>query len=110
MSYPRRKDTFEVEPICKVLPIAPYTYHLRKAQQRDITLLSPRARHDIALKEVIMRIHEENYNVYGARAQMAPVSASPTTKLWSLFSIPPIWNSAMTVSDLMLSQRRSKRV
>ena len=69
MSYPRRKDTFEVEPICKVLPIAPYTYHLRKAQQRDITLLSPRARRNIALKEAIMLIHEENYNVYGAHAQ-----------------------------------------
>ena len=38
-----------------------------KERQRDITLLSPRAQRDIALKEAIMRIHQENYNVYGAR-------------------------------------------
>ena len=31
----QHRDTYGVEPICAVLPIAPSTYFLRKAQQQD---------------------------------------------------------------------------
>ena len=56
-----------VEPICKVLPIAPSTYHKHVAQQRDATGLSARAREDMVLKPEIARVFAENFAVYGVR-------------------------------------------
>jgi len=37
------RDAYGVEPICRVLPIAPSTYHERVAQRRDPTRQSVRA-------------------------------------------------------------------
>jgi transposase InsO family protein len=61
------KDRFGVEPICRVLPIAPSTYYEMKARQRDPSRLPPRAVRDEELKPEIQRVHAENYGVYGAR-------------------------------------------
>ena len=60
------RDTYGVEPICKVLPIAPSTYRLHAARQRDPWLLPDRARRDLVLMEEIERVFETNYSVYGA--------------------------------------------
>jgi putative transposase len=56
-----------VEPICRVLPIAPSTYHAHAARRVDPGKLPARARHDIALKTEIRRVYEENFCVYGVR-------------------------------------------
>ena len=56
-----------VEPICKVLPIAPSTYHQRVAQRRDPLRLSARARRDLALRVEVRRVFDANYRVYGVR-------------------------------------------
>jgi transposase InsO family protein len=56
-----------VEPICRVLPIAPSTYYARLAAQTDPTKLSDRARRDHALRPVIKRVFAETYGVYGVR-------------------------------------------
>ena len=56
-----------VEPICKVLPIAPSTYHAHVAQRADPARLSARARRDAALKIEVRRVFEENFEVYGVR-------------------------------------------
>ena len=56
-----------VEPICKVLPIAPSTYHAHVAKRRDPARLSARARQDAALKIEIRRVFDENFRVYGVR-------------------------------------------
>jgi putative transposase len=56
-----------VEPICKVLPIAPSTYHAHVAKRRDPAKLSPRARQDAALKIEVRRVFDENFSVYGVR-------------------------------------------
>ena len=56
-----------VEPICKVLPIAPSTYHAHVAKQRDQAKLSARARQDAALKIEVRRVFDENFRVYGVR-------------------------------------------
>ena len=61
------RDTYGVEPICKVLPIAPSTYRLYAGRQRDPSLLPDRARRDLVLMEEIKRVFETNYSVYGAR-------------------------------------------
>ena len=56
-----------VEPICKVLPIAPSTYHAHEAKRRDPLRLSARARRDLALRIEVRRVFEANYRVYGVR-------------------------------------------
>jgi transposase InsO family protein len=56
-----------VEPICKVLPIAPSTYHAHAAKRADVDKLSARAKRDLARKPEIARVHAENFQVYGAR-------------------------------------------
>jgi len=61
------RGAYGVEPICKVLPIAPSTYHARVARRRDAGLLSRRARRDLALKPEIARVFAENFGIYGAR-------------------------------------------
>jgi transposase InsO family protein len=61
------RGTYGVEPICRVLPIAPSTYHVHAAQRADPAKASPRARRDVTLMAQIRRVHEENFDVYGAR-------------------------------------------
>jgi len=56
-----------IEPICKVLPIAPSTYHDHAAKRADPAKLSARAKRDAALKPEIARVFAENFAVYGAR-------------------------------------------
>ncbi len=61
------RDAYRVLSVCRVLPIAPSTYHERVAQRQDPTRLSARARHDVALKPEIARVFAENFAVYGVR-------------------------------------------
>jgi putative transposase len=61
------KSTHGVEPICKVLPIAPSTYFDHPAKQADPAKLSARVRRDAALRPTISRVFRDNLKVYGAR-------------------------------------------
>jgi len=61
------RGDYGVEPICRVLPIAPSTYHERVAQRRDPSRLSPRAQRDEAMKPEVRRVFEANFKVYGVR-------------------------------------------
>ncbi|MDI2060729.1 IS3 family transposase, partial [Bradyrhizobium sp. Mp19] len=61
------REAYGVEPICKVLPIAPSTYHDHVAKRRNPARLSARARRDAALKVEVRRVFEENFSVYGVR-------------------------------------------
>ena len=56
-----------VEPICKVLQIAPSTYYAHAAKRRDPAKLSARARQDAALKIEVRRVFDQNFSVYGVR-------------------------------------------
>jgi transposase InsO family protein len=56
-----------VEPICRVLPIAPSTYHAHAARRIDPGKLPARAQRDITLRTEIRRVYEENFGVYGVR-------------------------------------------
>ncbi len=56
-----------VEPVCKVLPIAPSTYHSHAARRVDPMLLPARAKRHAFLMPQIARLFEENFEVYGAR-------------------------------------------
>jgi transposase InsO family protein len=55
------RDRFGVEPICRVLPIAPSTYYQASRP------LSARRRRDRQLKVEIRRVFDDNFGVYGAR-------------------------------------------
>ena len=61
------REVHGVEPICRLLPTAPSTYHARVAQRVDPAKASSRARQDLVLMERIRRVHEANFGVYGAR-------------------------------------------
>jgi putative transposase len=63
----QHRDMYGVEPICAVLPIAPSTYFLRKAQEHEATRRSARARQDDELRTAIRRVWDENQQVYGPR-------------------------------------------
>jgi putative transposase len=56
-----------VEPICKLLPIAPSTYHAHLAKRDDPAKLSDRARRDTALRIEVRRVFDANFRVYGVR-------------------------------------------
>ncbi len=62
-----QRDEYGVEPICKVLPIAPSTYYEQKARQADPDRLPPRVRRDAMLSDEIQRVWDDNFQVYGAR-------------------------------------------
>ena len=61
------RDRFGVEPICRVLPIAPSTYPLHHRRQRDPTRRCARAQRDDALRVAIQRVWDENHQGYGPR-------------------------------------------
>ena len=80
-----------VEPICKVLPIAPSTYHANVAKRADPSRLSERARRDLALKVAIRRVFAENFEVYGVR------------KVWLQLNREGVEVARCTVARLMRS-------
>lgn len=61
------RGVFGVEPICRLLPIAPSTYYENVAKRLDVDRLSVRARSDIGMEIEIRRVFEQNFRVYGVR-------------------------------------------
>jgi putative transposase len=61
------RPVYGVEPICRVLPIAPSTYREHAARRRNPARLPARARRDEVLRTEIRRVWEENFRVYGVR-------------------------------------------
>ena len=71
-----------IGPICRVLPIAPATFHNHLAKRAYPSRLSDRAKRDEELKPEIVRVFEENLSVYGVR------------KVWLLISVEKCPGSA----------------
>jgi len=63
----RHRGDYGVEPICKVLPIAPSTYYAHKARAADPQRRPVRERRDAGLREDIRRVWNDNHRVYGVR-------------------------------------------
>jgi putative transposase len=72
------------EPICRVLQVAPSTYHAAKSRPP-----SRRARRDEEFKAAIARVHAEHYGVYGA------------DKVWAQLNREHIRVARCTVERLM---------
>lgn len=60
------RHTHGVEPICKVLQIAPSAYRRYAARRRNASMLSARAKRDKALQPRIEQVWNANLRVYGA--------------------------------------------
>ena len=61
------RGEYGVEPICRVLPIAPSTYYDHLAKQADPNLRSDRVKRDAELCPEIERVFMVNFKVYGVR-------------------------------------------
>jgi putative transposase len=61
------REVYGVEPICRVLPIAPSTYHEHAARKADPDRRPARERRDADLCREIRRVFAANFGVYGVR-------------------------------------------
>lgn len=61
------REAYGVEPICRVLEIAPSTYYEAKARAADPERRPARAQRDDMLRAVVGRVWQANRRVYGAR-------------------------------------------
>jgi putative transposase len=85
----KHRETYGVEPICRVLPIAPSTYHAHAARRADPDKLPARAKRDATLMAEIRRVWEDNFQVYGVR------------KIWRQLAREGIVVARCTVARLM---------
>ncbi|MGR3435892.1 MAG: IS3 family transposase [Shimia sp.] len=83
------RAVYGVEPICRVLPIAPSTYYAHAARRADPDKQPVRARSDAALMIEIQRVFEANFCVYGVR------------KIWRQLAREGIVAARCTVARLM---------
>ncbi len=61
------RSAYGIEPICKVLKIAPSTYHAHARRRAQPETAPARVKRDAKLKVEIKRVFDENFQVYGAR-------------------------------------------
>ena len=78
-----------VEPICRVLAIAPSTSYAHAARRADPSRRCPRTKRDAELKPEIERVWRENFEVYGVR------------KVWRQLNREGIAVARCTVARLM---------
>ncbi len=62
----KHRDVYGVEPICKVLQIAPSGYRCHAARKRKPELFCARAKRDETLMSQIQTVWQANMQVYGA--------------------------------------------
>jgi putative transposase len=85
------RSAFGVEPICRLLQVAPSTYYAHVAQRDDPAKASQRSRRDAQLSAAIKRVFESNFEVYGAR------------KIWRQLGREGVRIARCTVERLMRS-------
>jgi transposase InsO family protein len=85
----QNRDEYGIEPICRMLGIAPSTYHAHAMRRRRPECAPPRAVRDMALKSEIRRVYDENFQVYGVR------------KIWLQMKREGIFVARCTVERLM---------
>jgi len=61
------RDRHGIEPICRVIEIAPSTYHAHVARRSKPETAPPRVKRDAVLSVEIRRVFDENFQVYGVR-------------------------------------------
>ncbi len=84
-----QRESYGVEPICDVLPIAPSTYYAHKVYEADPTLRSARAQRDEVFRGEIRRVWDQNFQLYGVR------------KVWKQLNREGLFVGRCTVARLM---------
>jgi transposase InsO family protein len=85
----QHKEAYGVEPMCRVLPIAPATYYEHTRRRREPERRPARQKRDEELRAEVGRVHRENLSVYGA------------TKVWRQLKREDIPVARCTVERLM---------
>jgi putative transposase len=85
------RESYGVESICAQVPIAPSQYYEQKARKAEPARLPSRLQRDRVLMPEIRRVHEENFDAYGAR------------KVWRQLGREDIVVARCTVERLMRS-------
>ncbi len=85
------REVYGVEPICRVLPIAPSTYYVHKSREMKPERRPERDKRDEGLRAEIDRVWHENRRVYGVR------------KVWRQLQREDIPVARCTVARLMRS-------
>ena len=98
-----QRSVHGVAPVCRVLRIAPSTFHEHLAIERDPGRVSDRAKRDACLREEMTDVWTRNRSVYGAR------------KLWHAMKRDKIDVARCTVERLMRQPgiqgvRRGKKI
>ena len=88
------REGYGVEPICRVIQIAPSTYYEAKAREADPARVPARTQRDRVLREDIDRVWRANRRVYGAR------------KVWKQLAREGILAARCTVERLMRADGR----
>jgi transposase InsO family protein len=88
----RYRNAFGVEPICRVLQVAPSAYRRHAARLRNPELHSERTKRDLALSSETARVWHANQAVYGA------------DKVWRQLNREGIAVARCTVERLMRKQ------
>lgn len=83
------RESYGVEPICAVPPIAPATYYEAKARVADPARLPARTQRDAQLRPEIARVWHAHRRVYGAK------------KVWNQLNREGIRAARCTVARLM---------
>ena len=83
------REAYGVEPICRVLLIAPSTYYEQKAREADSSRVPRRAQRDAELRVEIQRVWNTNFQVYGAK------------KVWRELKLEGVEVARCTVRRLM---------
>lgn len=60
-------ENYGIEPMCRVLQIAPSTWHEHVRRRANPDLRSTRAKEDERLSKEIIRAHKKHFGVYGAK-------------------------------------------
>ena len=74
------REVYGVEPICKVLPIAPSTYRVQAARRCDLAKLPARAQRDAALEAVVLDHHHRHWRKLRSQAGL-PMSWRPRARV-----------------------------
>ena len=83
------REAHGVEPICKVLPIAPSTYRAHAARRVHPDKQPPRMRRDAMLKVEIRRVFDANFGVYGVRRFGDSIGLHPCPRIPRINYRPP---------------------
>lgn len=92
------RDAYGVEPICRVLPIAPSTYYDHIAKRQHPGAAAPRVQRDAILRPEIKRVFNANHDVYGAE------------KIWRQMQREGFEVARCTVERLMKDQGLRKSI